>query len=131
LRRRTGVLAGAVVLLALLGGAFALVANGSTSDPVDPMNVGPAPEVMQPFCDSAPCDFITTDPSRGVTPARELVASATPASDCPDAAKAYEAAGYKLGGFIGPCPTAEQLKEIVPNSPAMYQLNANEMEASK
>jgi hypothetical protein len=117
LTKRTGILAGGFVLLALLGGAGTVAASGSGSDPVDPTNVGRASGVLQPFCSTAPCDFIATDPPQGLTSGRKLVASATPASDCPEAAKLYEAAGYNLGGFIGPCPTAQQLKEIVPNRP--------------
>ncbi|MFN8149624.1 MAG: hypothetical protein U0R24_00660 [Solirubrobacterales bacterium] len=101
-----------VVVAALAGSAAAVVANGATTRD-DVTAFAPAPPAVAPFCDTLPCVFITTE-DKGLQSGREMLKSATPASDCPEAKAAYEDAGYPIGGFDGPCPTSDQLKNIPP-----------------
>lgn len=101
-----------VAVAALAGSATAVVANGATAES-DVTAFAPATPAVAPFCDTLPCVFITTE-DKGLQSGREMLRAATPASDCPEAKAAYEEAGYPIGGFDGPCPTAEQLKNIPP-----------------
>lgn len=115
-------LTGAVVA-SLAGSVLAVVANGA-DETTDVSNFAAAPPSLQRFCDTLPCMFVPTQ-DFGLTDGRELVANATPASDCPEAKEAYEAAGHKIGGFFGPCPTAEQLRDIEPVDLDAYALMAH------
>lgn len=110
-----GVLASAAV-----GSALAVSTTSGAEPVVDVSAYAPAPEQLQPFCETLPCLFVPTEDFAS-TSGRELLSSATPASECPDARAIYENAGHKLGGFFGPCPTTAQLQDIKPVDLAWYE----------
>lgn len=117
--------------LALVGliaiGLVAVSVSSAGSGPKSPAEFVPpevpttsaeVPDELKPFCDAMPCTFITTKKWEGAKTGYELNKMTTPASECPDQAAVYESLGYtNLGGFTGPCPTAEQMENIEPNDP--------------
>lgn len=68
------------------------------------------------LCEGGVCTVVQgrTDPSDpSATAGERLAAHGTPAGECPEATAAYAAAGREVDAFMGPCPTAEQVRDRV------------------
>lgn len=115
---------GAVLIVTAVGvSTFAVAQGGSGGEPGGDPKVTPPTDnqvrIYREFCPDGPClfvpgegaaDFASSNPDASL--AEGVASAAAKPADCPDAAKAYAGAGYDVAGFIGGCPTGNQLSGI-------------------
>lgn len=108
-----------VVVAAIVTVAFTSLAEGDGGDSA--ANSAEVPAELAEFCDAMPCTIINNlDLSADVplTPGASLSKYGKAASECPEAAAAYEAGGLEVDAFLGPCPSAREAADDIAEHPA-------------
>lgn len=106
-----GRVAPAIVLVII--GAVCAVAMSQAFASSDGNKPAHSTRGSEDLCQTDLCSFVTTQQFDSTT-AGDLVSSATPIDNCPEAAAAYGTVGREVSGFFGPCPTAEQIDDLHP-----------------